>query len=203
MSIKGVLTITLPDNGGPCVPIFTTPVRAADYARTQLRRGPVVEFLTASAAELAEFLRDLKRAGIDRIALDRCPRCPVFAVATVKESVTADSVLELRCVYKATEIARAELYFAYALNAARLGKTEVARDVMLEAAGHVTLENLKFHLLLGELAIALNDPRLLDEAKMFLRFLGASQWDVKLDQDFRAGVPDLSCFSESPAATPD
>src|SRR5262245_51450303 len=41
----GVVTITLPDKGRLCVPLFSTPWRAADYVQTLLTTGPEVQYL--------------------------------------------------------------------------------------------------------------------------------------------------------------
>ena len=89
-------------------------------------------------------------------------------------------MLVLWTIHKATELARLELYFAYALKAARTGQLEAARDVALEAVGHVTLEDPRAHLLLGELAVMLHDRPLLQEARTFLRFLKHERWEQKL-----------------------
>ena len=68
-------------------------------------------------------------------------------------------------ITKSTERARAELYFAHALELARGGRLELARDVSLEAVEHVTMEDPRLHLLLGQVAIGVKNERLLMEAK--------------------------------------
>jgi hypothetical protein len=79
------------------------------------------------------------------------------------------------------------LYFAYALRSARAGQLEVARDVALEAVGHVSLEDPRPHLLLGELAVALRDRTLLQEAQAFLRFFKHERWGQKLARAVQSG----------------
>lgn len=194
---QGLLTITLPGNRGPCVPVFSTPLRAADYARTELRRGPVVGYLSSSPAQLATIIQDLNANGIDTFTIDRCPRCSVFS--TFSGSPPVDSVLALWAISKASELGRANLYFAYALRAARAGKNELARDVALEAVGHVTFEHPLLHLLLGEVAIGLGEKKLLHEAKAFLQFLQLGHWGDMLDHDAKSGLPNLEHFDESDA----
>ena len=48
-----------------------------------------------------------------------------------------------------------------------------AREIALEAIQHVTMESARLHLLLGKIAISLNEKDLLRDARMFLEFLRA------------------------------
>jgi hypothetical protein len=100
---------------------------------------------------------------------------------------TADDVVTVWCIHKATELARADLYFGYAQESARAGRLEIARDVALETVGHVSLEDPRAHLLLGEVAVALRDRKLLREAKAFLRFLHLDRWERKLPTGISGG----------------
>ena len=90
---------------------------------------------------------------------------------------------------------RTELYLAYALDAARASRLEEARDVALSAVGHVSLEDRRLRLLLGQLAVALGDRTLLREAKAFLRFLNLSAWERMLEEVEQAGSPDFTKFA--------
>ncbi len=179
---NGLVTITLPDSGAKCLPVFSTPFRAADYVRTLLPSGPSVQYLSSSPAQLFGMLRDLARAGIETFALDRCPRCSIFAATGFKPTSDVGDLLAVWSISKATELARADLYFAYALASARAGNHELARDVALETVGHVALEDPRPHLLLGQLAVRLEDRGLLREAKAFLRFFELDQWESKLER---------------------
>jgi hypothetical protein len=82
-----------------------------------------------------------------------------------------------------------DLYFAYALQLARAGHLETARDVALETVGHVSLEDPRPHLLLGELGVALGERTLIDEAQEFLRFLKQNAWERNLAEIVRTGRP--------------
>jgi hypothetical protein len=177
---KGVVTIPMPDGGGQCLPVFSTPFRAADYKQALLTCGPPVQYLASSAAQLAGMLRDVEKAGIEAVALDRCPRCSIFTATGIGSLKTPGDLLVLWAIHKASEMARLELYFAYALRSARAGQLEVARDVASETVGHVSFEDPRPHLLLGELAIALRDRTLLQEAQIFLRFFKHDAWERKL-----------------------
>ena len=73
-----------------------------------------------------------------------------------------------------------ELYVEYALKAARTGQLETALDVALETVGHISVEDPRPHLLIGELAVLLRDPTLLQEAQTFLRFFKHEPWEQKL-----------------------
>jgi hypothetical protein len=185
-----VITIQLPSNGGQRLPVFSTPCRAADYVRTLLASGPSVKYLSSSPLELLHMLRDLEDK-VEGFALDRCPRCSVFASTGSGSVKTADDLLVLWSISKASELTRADIYFAYALDSARAGQLEIARDVALETIGHVSLEDPRPHLLLGQLAVVLKDRKLLREAKTFLRFFKLDQWEQKLDQVVQSGQPDF------------
>jgi hypothetical protein len=104
---------------------------------------------------------------------------------------TANDLIVVWSIHKATEIARANLYFSHALESARAGRLEIARDVALETVGHVSLEDPSPHWLLGQLAVILRDQRLLREAKAFLRFLKLDHWERRLDQVVVSGSPDF------------
>jgi hypothetical protein len=104
----------------------------------------------------------------------------------------AATIVALWAIHKATELARAELYFEYASWSARGGRLEIARDVALEAVGHVTWEDPHLHLLLGQIAISLGDRTLLRETRAFLRFFKLVPWERKLDEIQRSGSLDFT-----------
>src|SRR6266704_1412458 len=137
--------------------------------------------------------RELRK--LPRLALDRCPRCPVFT--TVGTPKTSDDLIGLWSIFKATQLTRGNLYFSYALESARAGRIEIALDVALETVGHVNLEDPRPHLLLGQVAVKLRDRELLREAKSFLQFFKLERWERKLDQVVQSGSPDF----EDPAWT--
>jgi hypothetical protein len=186
------LTITLPDNDRRCLAVFSTPVRAIDYFHTLLATVPHVRYLCSSPLQLVGMLGDVERAGIGSLALDRCPRCLVFCAFDCKSIKTADDAITIWAIAKATHLARAELYFAYAREAARRGEFEVACGVALEAVGHVSLEDPRLHLLLGEIAVAQGDRAQLAEANIFLQFFGFEPFRRKLEQVARSGTPDFA-----------
>jgi hypothetical protein len=105
---------------------------------------------------------------------------------------TPGDVITVWAIQKASEILRAELYLAYASGLARRGQLDAARDVALETVGHVTMENPRVHLLLGQLAVGLGDRPLLREAKTCLRVFGFQQWEEKLDRVVKSGSPDYA-----------
>ncbi len=192
---SGVVTITLPDHGGRCLPVFSTPFRAFDYVQTLLASGPSVRYLSSSPLKLVQMLHDNEAIGIKTLALDRCPRCPVFT--TVGTPKTSDDLIGLWSIFKATQLTRGNLYFSYALESARAGRIEIALDVALETVGHVNLEDPRPHLLLGQVAVKLRDRELLREAKSFLQFFKLERLERKLDQVVQSGSPDF----EDPAWT--
>jgi hypothetical protein len=186
---RGVLSIPMPDGNGQCLPVFSNSFRAADYKRTLLTPGPALQYLSSTATQLFRMLRDLEKSGITWFTLDRCPRCSTFPAYGRSSLNTPHDLLVVRAIHKGTESARMELYFGYALNSARAGKLETARDVALETVGHVDAENPRPHLLLGELGLALGDRTMLREAREFLRVLGHDRWERTLDDIVRVGKP--------------
>lgn len=168
---NGLLQFQLPQSGGRCLLAFSTPLRAADYASVQVPEQ-TFQFFCSSAKEIVLVVREFcERGGTTDVALDRCPRCNVFATVKAAGLDSAAKVIQIWNVSKAAEIARCGLYWDYARSAARSGQFLVARDVALELVGHVTAEDPRSHLLLGRLAIQLRDKRLLREAKEFLAFM--------------------------------
>jgi len=190
------MNLNLPDNGGQCLPIFSTPLRAADYARTLLHAGPRVRYLSTSPQQAVGMLRDVEEMGIRSFVLDPCPRCSVFTAIQCTSVKTGDDAVALWAIFKATEFSRATLYLTYALCAARAGRLEIARDVALETVGHVTLDDPRLHLLLGQIGVGLRDRTLFREAGEFLAFFKAEAWSRKLEQTARTGSPDFADFAQ-------
>jgi hypothetical protein len=193
---EGVLTISLPDNRGQCLPIFSTPGRAADYVRTLLTAGPPVQYLSTSPQQAVGMLSDLERMGICCFVLDRCPRCSLMTAIQSASVKTADHAVEVWAVQKATEYSRANLYLTYALHACRAGRLKIARDVALETVGHVTMEDPRVHFLLGQIAVGLGDRTLLRQAEEFLAFLNADAWLRKLEEATRTRSPNFADFEQ-------
>ncbi len=191
---KGLTTILLPDGVKRCLLVFSTSFRAADYARMQLTTGPRVQYLLSSPLQLVKQHANLREVGVESLALDPCPRCPTFGVLSLNSLASADTVLKIWAIHKSSEIVRTNLYFAYAVKSARAGRLEVARDVALEAIGHVTLEDPRLHFLLGQLALGLRDRVLLREAKAMLAFFRQEMWEQRLDQSVQSGSPEFPDF---------
>jgi hypothetical protein len=183
----GILTLDLKD--GRCLLIFSTPLRAADYVQTLLLGDPPVQYLHSSPLELTQLLHDLRGAGVEGFALDSCPRCDVRVVFSSDSAKTADVLLTIMAIVKSTEIARANLYLEHANGLALAGQFAEARNVALETVGHVTMEDARLHLLLGKIGVALNDRKLVGEAKAFLRFFKSVAAARELDSVIRTGRP--------------
>jgi hypothetical protein len=184
----GILTIPLPEEGGRWLPIFTTPVRAADYKQTLLTSEPGLQYLSSTTAQLVRMLCDLDELGIKSLTVDRCPRCSIF-VRTGTSGLRSQDLLRIWAIHKATEVARSELYIAYAFKSARAGQLETARNVALETVGHVVIEDPRPHMLLGELGVALRERALVHEAQEFLRFLKQDIWARRLADIARSDRP--------------
>ena len=180
---QNVLTIEQKDSH--CMPVFSSPFRAADYVRTLIVSGPPVAYLSSSPLELLTMFRDLRQVGVDEFTLDRCPRCEAFCAISTASMTTTDDVINCWSIFKSMELARLEQFLDYAQAAARAEQFYTARDVLLEAAIHVGVEDPRLHLSMGQVALALYDSELLHEAKMFLRFFKLKSWKRRLDQKSR------------------
>jgi hypothetical protein len=64
--------------------------------------------------------------------------------------------------------------------------------VALETVGHVTFEDPRPHLLLGQLGVELRDAVLVREARACLRSLKFHRWQQKLDEAVTAGSSDFA-----------
>jgi len=188
---NGFVTITPPNGQKQCLAVFSTSVRAADYLQTLLGSDPTLNHWASTPAQFIKILRDLGEVGIEKFALDRCPRCPIFSVLDSSGIKTSGDVMTVWAIHKSGELARADLYLGYALGAARKGFLQTARDVALETVGHVTIDDDNAHFLLGQVAVGMRDQVLLREAKAFLRFFNFDRLEKQLDRNVKSGTPDF------------
>lgn len=187
----GVATFDLPDGSARAGLYFSSPVRAADYKDSMGREGAPGQLLALTLPGFLQMMRDLEAQGVTAISFDRCPRCTEVTILQTAEITTIEQAWNVRCVYKAREISREQLYFAYALDAARDGHLDEAREVALEAAAHVTLEDPNLHLLLGQLGLALADTTLTAEALALLKLMKADAHAGKLATVAEIGAADF------------
>ena len=188
----GVLTLPQAEGAGRCLPAFSAPLAAADTVQTLLRSGPRVRYRVSTPAQFEQMLRDLETVDVEGFTIDPCPRCPLFSCFQSAEIQSAEDVVKVWAIGEATTLAMDGLYWSYALEAARKGRLETARDVSLDAVSYLALGDPRFHYLLGQTAIALGDPVLLAEARAFLRFLGLPHWEQRLTDADASGTPDFS-----------
>lgn len=198
---RGLMTLRSAE-GEMCVLVFTTPIRAADYSYTRISADRPAGLVDASPEQLLEPLRELDRQRATWFTLDLCPRCQALTVVAVRSMKSPEDLVGVWALHESMELARLELYDRFAWNAAREGRLELARDVALETVGHVRIEHPRGHFLLGELALALADRTLLQEARVFLSVLGQEQCVQRLEADVAAGRPrfDDPLWLDAPAA---
>jgi hypothetical protein len=170
----GVVTINLPDSVAPCLPVFTSPYRAADYRQVHLGAISGLSYLSCSAVGFLNMLRDLERGTIGSFAIDPCPRCGTFTALGVTGVVTRADALEIWAIHRAIQQARYDLYVSEAESLLRNADVRTARCVLLETAAHVTFEEPQVHQLLGQIAQRLDDATLAREAADFLRYLSST-----------------------------
>jgi hypothetical protein len=184
---NGLLTFALPDCTGKVLLVFSSPVRAADYARVQAS-GKALHYFCSTPEEVVHVVREFRDfGGVTHIALNRCPRCETCSIISASSLTDAAKAITFWKIYKATERTRLELYWAYALSKARAGELLEARDVALQIVGHVTMEDSRSHVLLGKLAIVLRDRTLLREARRFLVLLKQEEALEDLRASAKAG----------------
>jgi len=170
---SGVFTATLP-NSTPCLLIFSTPLRAAEYAR--VHAGSLqLSYMSSTPKEFVQMMGDLRsRGNIQSFALDVCPHCMTFTVLNTNSILTPAAVVKIWAIHKSGELARESVYFASAQAAARRGDFQEAKEVALEAIQHVTTDSTRLHLLLGKIALSLKEKDVFGEAQAFLEFLRAT-----------------------------
>lgn len=178
---QGPVTLMSPDGQETSLLLFSRPVRAADYLETQLKGVSRVEYLASTLGQAFTMLRDLTtNSTVTGVVVDRCPRCDV-AVSCAADSInSADDLVVMLEIAEASHTARADLYVDFAADRLAAGEIAIAMDIVLETVGHVTMEDPRCHLLLGQIGVALDDDRLVREARAFLRFLGMSDWERTL-----------------------
>ena len=173
MQGSGVVQFRSRAGDAVCLMTFSSPLRAADYARLKIQDRDRLQFLACSAREAADVIQQCcEKAGTTHIAINRCPRCPTCPTINVSSINSVPDLIKAFTICTATDIAHTTLYRNYAQEAARAGDLVRARDVALELVGHVTLHDASTHLLLGKLAVRLGDEQLLREATAFLEHLG-------------------------------
>ena len=185
-----------------CMPVFSSHFRAADYVRTLLASGPPVAYLSSSPLELLAMFRDLREVGINKFTLDRCPLCDEFCAINTASVTTTDDLINCWSVYQSIKLARLERFLNYAQAAARAEQFYTARDVLLEAAAHVSVEDPRLHWALGQVGVALYDSELLREAKSFFRFFKLKSWECRLDQNAQTHSPDYDFLLEDSGLSP-
>ncbi len=169
----GLLQLQVPE--GRCLLVFSARARAADYIRVQVPdRADELGFFISTPRNAVNVIQHFsEHAGIDLVALDRCPRCNIFATLNPDAMDKPENLIGAWAISISREIGRRDLYWNYARTLAREGALVQARNLALELVGHVTPTDLRTHLLIGKLAIRLKDRKLLRESKSFLEFMGA------------------------------
>jgi hypothetical protein len=192
MSPGGDGLLTLPiggDDAGRCALVFTTGWRAGDYAAVVCGRPEAAGYLASGPAELARMAADVEASGVVALALDRCPRCSAFAAVGVADLRTADAVVRWWALCKATELLRVEAWLHYVRGLARAGDLSAAREVALQMTAHVVGDDPRVHFLLGQIAIALQDRRTVEDARAVLRYQQHDRWAAGLHALAAAGAP--------------
>lgn len=79
---EGLLQLPHPEEKGNYLLAFSSPYKAADYARVQVPYQKF-EFFSSSPAQAVQLIPHFHQyAGITHVALDRCPRCPSSPCST-------------------------------------------------------------------------------------------------------------------------
>ena len=190
--------VTIPDSGGgECLLTFGTRFRAADYVRTNFTSGARIRFASSSPLQAVRMLGGLRELGVDGFTIDPCARCPpstkLTKIGSSSIRVPAD-LITVWAIGEAIQVARIEFYVGRALEWARDGRLEAARDLALKSVGHVYFEDPRPHLLLGRLAVVLRDRLLLQEARAFLHYFGFVSWERKLEDIESHGIYDFSGY---------
>jgi|SRR5687767_8132127 len=187
----GGLTIPSPEFGGRCLVVFTSPFRAGDYVQQYFAHDHAIEYMSSSATQLAQMLRDIRAHDIGAFVLDRCPRCEIGVMFGSENVATAADVLTVWAIVKSSQYARAEFYMALVMSAAGNDDLHTAREVLLELVGHVMPEDPRLHYYLGQIAAASGDDCMLREAKSFLQLFDRQDFNERLDRAAATGRLDF------------
>lgn len=192
---RGVVTIPLPATGEHCLPVFSSPHRAADYVQMLLSKEARVSYLASNAGQFLQMLRDLERVGVTSVAVDRCPRCDIFTTIETSSLRAVTDVHFILATSLAMAMHRANVYWAYVVEQAQQGRYDEAQLVAIETVGHVTLDDTRIHLLIGMLALARKDQSLLQESKTMLRHFWAKAALDDLERIEQTGIVDFMMFA--------
>ena len=108
----GLLTFQRPKPQGRCLLAFSSPIRAADYAR-MAAPGQKFSYLCSTPEEVVRVIHDFQQfAGASDIAFDRCPRCGILLAFSLGKIAGASDVIGLWRMLKAGERARYALYLS-------------------------------------------------------------------------------------------
>lgn len=174
-----------------CVPVFTSPMRAADFKQSTAAISSAMVYVPVSPVALIGVVRGAEDNGVHRYIFDPCPRCPT-AVAVASGSLREpNDALNCWATSRASENVRTRLYLQYTLDAAYRGDFRLARYVGLCGVVHLTLEEPQLHLLIGQVGVALGHTSLVRDAQQFLRFLGRELLAAALEDSLAEGVPNL------------
>lgn len=162
--------LTIETDQGRSLLAFSHPFKAFDYARALGLPSQFV-LVSSTAEDLIRLFRMLEDADVRAFTIDRCPRCSIFTSLGTDSVPSPDRATGALAIFKATEMARSKLYSDFAIMSALEERFESARDVALEAVGHVTPLATDHHIVVGQCAIMLDDSVLFDEAVDYLEFL--------------------------------
>ena len=174
--VKGInfFTKTLQDSQ-PCLLAFSSPFRAADYARIHAKTM-ALRAMHSSPDEFVRMICDLLRIStVRRLALDVCPHCETFPAVSPSTSFNAETAVRLWAIHKSCELARESFYFACASDAFTQGDLRKAKITGLKVVEHVTAESPRLYLLLGKIALSLGEEELFSAACHFLEYLNADE----------------------------
>jgi hypothetical protein len=195
---RGFVAMPLPD-GARAALYFTSPMRAMDYRECVDLQGDGAKFMSLTLSGFLKMLRDIDRMGVRHLILDRCPRCHISVVITAASIQDTSAAWRMIGIQWANALARQRTFTEYARETARSGLWDVARDVALEAVGHVNLESEELHLLIGNIGVATSDSILAGEALNFLRVLRADAEAGLLQRAIESGRADLESASNGGA----
>jgi hypothetical protein len=150
------------------------------YAHTTGHAEMEIQVVASSPDEFTALLRDVRRAGVHRFAVDYCPHCRVATAIDSAGVRTAKRVIDIWVIHSASRIVRFEHFITAAGQALAEGDTCKARDIALEVVKHVDVDHPAVHLFLGRCALRLGDDRLFREARDFVALFGPD-WIGRFD----------------------
>ncbi|MDH3217078.1 MAG: hypothetical protein OEN01_12445 [Candidatus Krumholzibacteria bacterium] len=167
------------EDGDRCGLLFTSPGRAMFYGAVNGDQGECKAALGFRLIDGRELAESFEAASIDKVTLDKCPFCWVFASFDPLELRDADSALSIWAIFRTTNQLYYETFFKAAEDKFSVGEVAAARAIGEHILTHVDADRPDVHLLLGQCGVLQGDRDMIGRKVSVLRGYG-DRWVERL-----------------------